>query len=70
MTPGYKTTEHWQAVATQVLTALTIFGVISMDDAASLGKAAAASVAALGMLAVNGTVLVQYIRSRTTLKSK
>lgn len=63
--PGYKTTEFWHALATQVITLLVLFGVI---DRPELSDALSRSVTATATLIANAIVVGGYIRSRMELK--
>jgi hypothetical protein len=66
--PGFKTTEFWTAVASQLLTLLALVGLIGPGDLATLQDAVAKCVAAVALFAANAWVVVRYIQSRTQVK--
>lgn len=68
MKPGYRTTEFATVVASLIVTTLVLLGVIRPGEEAALREVLVDVVMALGSLAANAAILVEYIRSRTTLK--
>jgi hypothetical protein len=68
MKPGYRTTEFATVVASLIVTTLILLGVIRPGEEAALREVLVDVVMALGSLAANAAILVEYIRSRTTLK--
>jgi hypothetical protein len=66
--PGWKTTEWWTTSISQLLALMTVFGVLTPNDAHSLEEALAKIVAATFLLATNAWIVVQYIKGRVALK--
>lgn len=66
MKPGYKTTEFWMTLGTQVLTIAVILGVVPSDDIDMLGKAIAGVISGV----VSLITLVTYVRGRVELKQQ
>lgn len=70
MKPGYKTTEFWTTAVSQGLALLTVVGVLSTGDAATLGGELTKAITAVSVLAVSGWNVAAYIKARTTIKAK
>ena len=68
--PGFRTTEFWTTIVTQGLAVLTLIGVITSADAATLRDALAQCVAAAGIFLANAWVVVRYIQARAAIKSQ
>jgi len=66
--PGYTTTEFWTTLVGQVLSLLTIAGVLLPADAATLQDAVAKAITAIFVLVANAWIVIRYIDSRTQLK--
>jgi hypothetical protein len=66
--PGWQSTEFWTTFTGQLLSFLTLVGIIHASDVATLQDALAKCVTAVFVLVVNAWVVVRYIRSRTELK--
>lgn len=66
--PGYKTTEFWVTLITNVITALVLTGLLTQTEAEVLNQATAAMVVGLIALITNGLIVFTYIRSRTDVK--
>ena len=66
--PGWQTTEFWTTMIGQVLSLLTIVGVLKGADAATLQDALGKCITAIVVLVANSWVVVRYIQSRTRLK--
>jgi hypothetical protein len=67
--PGIRTTEHFAAIVSQVLTMLALFGFISQNDTQTLEEAITKGIAAVFIFVANAAVVVHYIKSRLHLKS-
>lgn len=70
MKPGWQTSEFWIAVASQLFAILVFFGVVLVGDAVILQDAVTKIVIAVFTIVANGWVIVNYIKSRTTLKTQ
>lgn len=68
MHPGWKTSEFWIALITQVLSLLTVLGFVNADGLRTLEDALSKCVAAVFLFVANAYVVVQYIRGRVLLK--
>lgn len=68
MKAGFKTTEFWMTIVSQILAILTLLGFVSAQDAQSLETALGQCVAAVFLFAVNAWVVVQYAKGRVALK--
>lgn len=68
MSPGYKTTEFWHALIAQVITLLTLTGVVSSSQGKTLEDAVTACVTAVIALLANGAIVYNYIANRHQLK--
>jgi hypothetical protein len=66
--PGIYTSEFWLTVVAQLISVLTVFGVLKGDDGKSLGDALTQAVLAIFSLAGSAHVVAHYIRSRGLLK--
>ena len=69
MKPGYQTTEFWTALIAQALALLTVLGLVTPADGQTLDAALGKCIAAVFALLANGAIVVQYIKSRLTLKT-
>ena len=65
---GIKTTEFWATALSQLLTLLTLVGLIGSSDLPALQDALGKCVAAAAVFVTNAWVVVRYIQSRTHLK--
>jgi hypothetical protein len=65
---GIKTTEFWATALSQLLTLLTLVGLIGSSDLPALQDALGKCVAAAAVFVTNAWVVVRYIQSRTQLK--
>lgn len=68
MKPGWKTTEFWMTLLTQLVGLLVILGVISTQDRASIEGALSSAITAVVTLIAQVSVLWKYIQDRTQLK--
>ncbi len=69
MKPGYRTTEFWITLATQVLTLLAVTGWISGADRDNLTSAVTQAITAVFSLLTSAGVVKQYIQSRAHVKT-
>jgi hypothetical protein len=67
--PGWKTTEFWLTLVTQIVSILAVLGLVSFGDAKELGDAITKAVGAVFVLVTNGAILWKYIQSRLSTKS-
>lgn len=67
--PGWKTTEWWTTTASQLLALLTVFGVLTPQDAQTLEEAVTKIIAAAFLLGANAWVVVHYVKGRVALKA-
>lgn len=67
---GWQTSEFWASAMQQVLTLVVLLGIIPTADLDKLHTAFAAIITAVGVLLVNGGVVVNYIRGRVELKKQ
>ena len=65
---GIKTTEFWATALSQVLTLLTLIGLIGSSDLPALQDALGKCIAAAAVFVTNAWVVVRYIQSRTQVK--
>ena len=68
MKTGWKTTEFWMALISQVIALLVLLGVIARGEASNLEAAVSNVMQATFALVANAIVVWQYIRSRTAIK--
>lgn len=68
MKPGYKTTEFWLTVISQVVSLLVVLDVIQASDAQLFHEAASNALVAAIVVVGNALVIIGYIKSRTELK--
>lgn len=66
--PGYRTTEFWTTIFTQLLAFLGVLRVIPTTDVPTLQDAVTQCVLAATLFISNAWVVVRYIQSRTALK--
>jgi hypothetical protein len=66
--PGWKTTEFWLALVSQVITILVLLKVIAISDAAGLETAIKESVVAVMTVIGSAMALWKYIQSRISTK--
>ena len=58
MRPGFKTTEFWVTVSSQVIALLAIFGVVNAQDQATLGDSVSKAATGLGVFLANAWIVV------------
>lgn len=72
--PGWQTSEFWLTIGTGVaavaVAVLVAFGYATQDSAEAIGAAITQGAVALGMIVGAVFTIVEYIKSRTTIKSK
>lgn len=68
MKPGYKTSEFWLALISQVLAVLVTVGVLRPGDQAELGQCLSAAITAIFALLTSSVQMKQYIQGRQGLK--
>lgn len=68
MKPGYRTTEFYVALFSQLLGLLALAGLVSPIERDALNAALAQAVTAAATLAASAAVVMQYIQCRTELK--
>ncbi len=68
MRPGWKTTEFWLSLLTQVLALFTVLGFITGAEAKTLEDALSKCIAAVFLFAANAYIVVSYIKGRVALK--
>lgn len=69
MKPGWQTSEFWISVTGQLLALLALAGAVNGADRDRLETALTNGVTAVFALAGSFTVVWQYVRGRTALKS-
>src|SRR5262245_56954074 len=67
--PGYQSTEFWLSLITQGLAFAVLVGFVSANDSRTLEESLGKAVAAIFTLIASGKTAIEYIRSRTALKS-
>ncbi len=66
--PGWKTSECWHAVLTQVVAFVTLMGIISKTDADGLGVAIGDIITAVFVILTNAGIVATYMQTRFRLK--
>lgn len=67
-TPGWRTTEFWVTLATQLLASLGALHVVSVGDQEILGAVVTKCLTFAGLAIANALVVIAYIRGRVALK--
>ncbi len=65
---GWKTTEFWVSIVSQITTVLVLVGVLNQGDSTTLNASITESIEAVGIVIVNALVVLGYIKSRTEVK--
>lgn len=68
MKEGYKTTEFWITLASQLLSVLVLLGLVSATDSTTLNGAVAQVITSVFVVIGNLSVIITYIKARTYLK--
>lgn len=66
---GWRTSEFWTVLLTQLIGFLVLLGIVSVQDQGTLVDSLTKMVSSLGAVLANAAVVVKYIQSRTELKS-
>ncbi|MFO0966847.1 MAG: hypothetical protein U0793_14840 [Gemmataceae bacterium] len=68
--PGYKSTEFWLSLITQALGFAMLLGFVSANESRTLEESLGKAIAAIFTIIASGKTAIEYIRSRTALKSE
>ena len=68
MKPGWKTTEFWLAVTTQVIGLLVVTGIMNPTSAHTVGDAVSNSISSAASIIANAVIVFGYVKSRNELK--
>lgn len=69
MRPGYKTTEFWLSVIAQALGFAVLLGFVTFNDSKTLEESLGKAVAAIFTVVASMRSVVEYIKSRTEVKT-
>lgn len=68
--PGWKTTEWWATVIVQLISALTLFGVINASEGATLEASLKQGLLGVSALLASVWSVVELIKGRVQIKSE